>query len=119
MAKVAAVFIDVLYQLKLDFVVAIRSITPSEVYCMSKWCATIAGANLNACLAMLKLETRPSEDIYGKRSNGNSTDPEALPKECYLRRVMTHIKNIKYDQVGNLAMAKWVEYGLRSRARMS
>ncbi|HEY9654609.1 MAG TPA: IS701 family transposase, partial [Crinalium sp.] len=57
------------------------------------------------------------EVIYGKRRAQQywqlTTDPQTLPQNATWE-VMTHIKNRKYEQVGNLyGLRNWVEYGLK------
>lgn len=111
-------FIDVLYELKLNFVVAIRSNhavwLPREQTVRS----LRESASLSACLVMVKRRLATSlEIVFGKRRTQQywelTTDPETLPKNATWW-VMTHIENLKYDQVGNLyGLRNWVEYGLK------
>ena len=110
-------FIDVLYELKLDFVVAIRSNhavwLPREQTVRSlRW------RKYERVFSDGRTETRYiREIIYGKRRAQQywqlTTDPQTLPKNATWD-VMTHIENLKYDQVGNLyGLRNWVEYGLK------
>lgn len=57
------------------------------------------------------------EIIFGKRRATQfweiTTDPQTLPKNSTWY-VMTHVREIKYHQVGNLyGLRNWVEYGLK------
>jgi len=110
-------FIDVLYQLKLDFAVAIRGNhavwLPREQTVRSlRW------RKYERIFSDGKSELRYiREIIYGKRRSEQywelTTDPQTLPKNATWW-VMTHIENLKYDQVGNLyGLRNWVEYGLK------
>lgn len=110
-------FINVLYQLKLDFAVAIRSNhalwQPSgqTVRC-NRW------RKYERMFSDGRTETRYiREIIYGKRRTQQywqlTTDPKTLPKNATWD-VMTHIEKLKYDQVGDLyGLRNWVEYGLK------
>jgi len=109
-------FINVLYELKLDFVVAIRSNHASGCR-VSKRFAAIDGASLSACSAMVKLSFVIFEKLFLASATQQywelTTDPETLPKNATWC-VMTHIEKLKYDQVGNLyGLRNWVEYGLK------
>jgi len=90
-------FINVLYELKLDFVVAIRSNHASGCR-VSKRFTAIDGASLSACSAMVKLASLYSREIFGKRRTQQywelTTDPETLPKNATWC-VMTHIESQK------------------------
>jgi SRSO17 transposase len=110
-------FIDVLYELKLPFVVAIRSNhavwLPKEqrVRC-NRWRA------FKRIFSDGTLQQRYiREIIFGKRRATQfweiTTDPQTLPKNSTWY-VMTHVREIKYHQVGNLyGLRNWVEYGLK------
>jgi SRSO17 transposase len=109
-------FIDVLYKLKLPFVVGIRSNhavwLPKEqrVPC-NRW------REFKRIFSHRTTQQRYiREIIFGKRSATEfweiTTDPQTLPKSSTWY-VMTHVPKIKYYQVGNL-------YGLRNwNARVS
>lgn len=110
-------FLDVLYQLKLDFVVAIRSNhalwLPRQqrvrYNCWRKYERVFSDG---------RTQTRYiREIIFGKRRAQQfwelTTDPEKRPKNATWY-VMSHIPSLKYDQVGNLyGLRNWVEYGLK------
>lgn len=110
-------FVDVLYQLKLNFVVAIRSNhalwLPREqkVRC-NRW------HSYERVFSDGKRELRYiREIIFGQRRAQQfwqlTTDPNTLPKNATWD-VMTHIPNLKYHQVGNLyGLRNWIEYGLK------
>jgi len=110
-------FVDVLYQLKLDFAVAIRSNhalwLPREqkVRC-NRW------HPYERVFSDGKRELRYiREIIFGQRRAQQfwelTTDPNTLPKNATWS-VMTHIPNLKYHQVGNLyGLRNWIEYGLK------
>ena len=111
-------FVNVLYELKLNFVVAIRSNHGVWRCQVSRRFAATDGAKRERVFSNGKTELRYiREVIYGKRRAQQywelTTDPETLPKnakEC----VMTHMPNLKYHQVGNLyGLRNWVEYGLK------
>ena len=110
-------FIDVLYELKLQFAVAIRSnhavlLLPGEKVRSNRW------RKFERIFTDGKKETRYiREIIYGKRCDEQywllTTDTEKLPANstCYL---MTHISKIKYQNIGNIyGIRTWVEYGLK------
>ncbi len=110
-------FIDVLYELKLHFVVAIRSnhtvlLLPGQKIRCNRW------RKFERVFSDGKKEIRYiREIIYGKRCHEQywllTTDTEKLPANstCYL---MTHIPKIKYDDIGNIyGIRTWVEYGLK------
>lgn len=110
-------FVDVLYELKLDFVVAIRSnhavwLPHGQTVRCNRW------RKFERVFSNGKTELRyVREIIFGKRRTQQywelTTDPETLPKNATWC-VMTHIENLKYDQVGNLyGLRNWVEYGLK------
>jgi len=89
------------------------------VWLRSKRFVLYAGASLNVCLVMVKRRHDPfGEVIFGKRRAqqfGTHERPTNIAKECDLR-VMTHIENLNYDQVGNLyGLRNWVEYGLKQK----
>jgi hypothetical protein len=109
--------LDVLYELKLNFAVAIRSNhavwLPKEqkVRC-NRW------REFERVFSNGKTQKRYiREVIFGKRRTTQfwqiTTDKETLPKNSTWD-VMTHIPNLKYHQVGNLyGLRNWVEYGLK------
>ena len=110
-------FIDALYELKLHFVVAIRSnhkvlLLPGQKITSNRW------RKFERVFSDGKKEIRYiREIIYGKRCNEQywllTTDTEKLPANstCYL---MTHIPKIKYQDIGNIyGIRTWVEYGLK------
>lgn len=110
-------FIDVLYQLKLDFAVAIRTnhavwLPREQTVRCNRW------RQYERVFSDGKTQTRYiREIIYGKRRAQQywqlTTDPKTLPKNATWD-VMTHIENLKYDQVGDLyGLRNWVEYGLK------
>ena len=110
-------FIDVLYELKLDFVVAIRSnhavwLPRGQTVRCNRW------RKFERVFSDGRTEQRYiREIIFGKRRAQQywelTTDPETLPKNATWS-VMTHIENLKYHQVGNLyGLRNWVEYGLK------
>jgi len=98
--------VNVLYELKLDFAVAIRS-NHAVVAAQNKRFGIIDGENLSASSVMVR-QNFTSENIFGKRRAQQfwelTTDPETLPKNRTWY-VMTHIPNLKYHQVGNLWFA--------------
>jgi SRSO17 transposase len=110
-------FIDVLYQLKLEFVVAIRSnhavwLPREQTVRCNRW------RKYERVFSSGKTQTRYiREIIYGQHRAEQywqlTTEPQTLPKNATWY-VMTHIENLKYDQVGNLyGLRNWVEYGLK------
>ena len=110
-------FVDVLYQLKLNFVVAIRSnhalwLPRGQIVRCNRW------RKYDRVFSNGKIEQRYiREIIFGKRRAEQfwelTTDPDTLPKNATWY-VMTHIPNLKYHQVGNLyGLRNWVEYGLK------
>ena len=110
-------FIDVLYELKLPFVVAIRSNhavwLPKEqrVRC-NRW-REFTRVFSDGTTQQRYLR----EIIFGKCHATQfweiTTDPQTLPKNSTWY-VMTHVPKIKYHQVGNLyGLRNWVEYGLK------
>jgi SRSO17 transposase len=111
-------FIDVLYELKLSFVVAIRSNhavwLPKDLSCALQ----SRLVNLSEYFQMAQPSSRYiREIIFGKRRATQfweiTTDPQTLPKNSTWH-VMTHVPEIKYHQVGNLyGLRNWVEYGLK------
>ena len=110
-------FVDILYELKLDFAGAIRSNhavwLPKEqkVRC-NRW------REFERVFSDGKTQKQYiREIIFGKRRSTQiwqiTTDKETLPKNSTWE-VMTHIPNLKYHQVGNLyGLRNWVEYGLK------
>jgi len=110
-------FISVLTELKLSFVVAIRSNhgvwLPADARVRyNKW------RTFDRIFADGKTEVRYIRElIYGKRGQRRywqiSTDPITLP-ESSTWWVMTQVPGITYKQVGNLfGLRTWVEYGLK------
>jgi len=110
-------FVNVLYELKLNFVVAIRSnhavwLPREQTVRCNRW------RKFERVFSNGKTELRYiREIIYGKRRAQQywqlATDPETLPKNATWC-VLTHIPNLKYHQVGNLyGLRNWVEYGLK------
>ena len=110
-------FIDTLYELKLHFIVAIRSnhtilLLPGERVRSNKW------RKFKRIFSDGRKEIRYiREIIYGNRCSEQywllTTDTEKLPANstCYL---MTHIPNIKYQYIGNIyGIRTWIEYGLK------
>ncbi len=110
-------FVDVLYELKLPFVLAIRSnhgvlLPKGQRVRMNRW------RKFKRVFSNGKSETRwIREIIYGKKRATQfwllTTDPETLPsnKTWY---VMSHIDSVKYSEIGNLyGLRNWVEYGLK------
>ena len=103
-------FIDVLYELKLPFVVAIRSnhavwLPKGQKVRCNRW------REFKRVFSDGTTQQRYiREIIFGKRRATQfwqiTTDKEALPKNATWY-VMTHVPDIKYHQVGNL-------YGLRN-----
>ena len=110
-------FVDVLYELKLDFAVAIRSnhavwLPKGQKVRCNKW------REFERVFSDGKTQKRYiREIIFGKRRMTQfwqiTTDKETLPKNSTWD-VMTHIPELKYHQVGNLyGLRNWVEYGLK------
>lgn len=110
-------FVDVLYQLKLNFVLAIRSnhavwLPVEERVRCNRW------RKFDRVFSDGTTQQRfIREIIYGKRRATQfwelTTAPETLPKSSTWC-VMTHIPGLKYHQVGNLyGLRNWVEYGLK------
>jgi SRSO17 transposase len=110
-------FIDVLYQLKLNFAVAIRSnhavwLPRSQTVRSNRW------REFKRVFNDGTTEQRwIQEIIFGKRRAEQfwkiTTDVATLPRNTTWH-VMTHIPNLKYHQVGNLyGLRNWVEYGLK------
>ena len=110
-------FIDVLYELKLPFVVAIRSNH-------AVWLPTGQRVRCNRWREFKRVFSDGTtqqryirEVIFGKRRATQfweiTTDPQTLPKNSTWY-VMSHVPEIKYHQVGNLyGLRNWVEYGLK------
>ena len=110
-------FLDVLYELKLNFAVAIRSNhavwLPKEqkVRC-NRW------REFERVFSNGKTQKRYIREVmFGKRRTTQfwqiTTDKNTLPKNSTWD-VMTHIPELKYHQVGNLyGLRNWVEYGLK------
>jgi SRSO17 transposase len=110
-------FLSVLNELKLSFVVAIRSNHGVWLPCgvtirYNKW------RKFNRIFSTGKTEVRYiREIIYGKRRQLRyweiTTDPTTLP-EGKTWWVMTQVPGITYKEVGNLfGLRTWVEYGLK------
>lgn len=110
-------FVNVLYALKLNFVVAIRSNhavwlpREQQVRC-NRW------RQFERVFSDGQQQTRYiREVIFGKRRTTQfwqiTTDPQSLPKNSTWM-VMSYIPGVKYHQVGNLyGLRNWVEYGLK------
>jgi SRSO17 transposase len=110
-------FVNVLYELKLPFVLAIRSnhgvlLPQGQRVRMNRW------RKFNRVFSNGKSEQRwIREIIYGKRRTTQfwqvTTDPATLPANGTWF-VMSHIDKVKYDEIGNLyGLRNWVEYGLK------
>lgn len=110
-------FVDVLYQLNLQFVVAIRSnhavwLLAGQTVRRNSW------RKFDRIFSDGTVQKRfIREIIFGKRRAEQfweiTNDPETLPKNSTWC-VMTRIPNLKYHQVGNLyGLRNWVEYGLK------
>lgn len=110
-------FISVLNELKLSFVVAIRSnhgvwLPPGQRVRYNKW------RKFDRVYSNGKSEVRYiREIIFGKRHTIQywqiTTNSETLP-ESSTWWVMTKVPGVKYKQVGNLyGLRNWVEYGLK------
>lgn len=110
-------FISVLNELKLSFIVAIRSnhgvwLPPGQTVRYNKW------RKFDRVFSDGTSEVRYIRSIiFGKRREIQywqiTTDPETLP-ESSTWWVMTKVPDIKYKQVGNLyGLRNWVEYGLK------
>jgi SRSO17 transposase len=110
-------FIDVLYELKLPFVVAIRSnhavwLPKEQTVRCNRW------REFKRIFSDGTTQQRYiREIIFGKRRTTQfwqiTTDKETLPKNATWY-VMTHVPDIKYYQVGNFyGLRNWVEYGLK------
>ncbi len=110
-------FLDCLDELKLDYVVAIRSNH-------GVWMPTCQRIRYNKWRKFDRIFADGTkkiryirEVIYGKRRERQyweiTTNPETLPKnETW--SVMTRIPDVKYYQVGNFyGLRNWVEYGLK------
>jgi SRSO17 transposase len=110
-------FIDVLYELKLPFVVAIRS---NHAVCLPKEQRVRCNRWREFTRVFSDGTTQQRyirEIIFGKRHATQfweiTTDAQILPKNSTWY-VMTHVPEIKYHQVGNLyGLRNWVEYGLK------
>jgi SRSO17 transposase len=110
-------FVRVLYELKLPFVLAIRSdhgvwLPQGQRVRANRW------RKFNRVFSNGKSEVRwIREIIYGKRRITQfwqiTTDPQTLPANGTWS-VMSHIKQVKYRELGNLyGLRNWVEYGLK------
>ena len=110
-------FIHVLDELKLEYVVAIRSnhgvwLPPGQRLRYNRWRA------FERIFSNGKKEKRYiREIIFGKRRKIQywhiTTDPVMLPENS-TGYVMTKIAGLNYKQVGNLyGLRNWVEYGLK------
>jgi len=109
-------FVNVLYELKLDFAVAIRSnhavwLPRKQTVRHNRW------RKFERVFSDGKTELRYIREIILRRAQQFwelTTDPETLPKNRTWY-VMTHIPNLKYHQVGNLyGLRNWVEYGSKN-----
>jgi SRSO17 transposase len=110
-------FISVLYQLELNFVVAIRSnhgvwLPQGQKVRYNRW------RPYNRIFSDGQQEKRYIREIvFGKRRAVQywqvTTDPETLPPNSTWF-IMTLVPGIKYKEVGNLyGLRNWVEYGLK------
>jgi hypothetical protein len=110
-------FLSVLNQLKLDFVVAIRSnhgvwLPEGVMVRHNRW------RPYERIFSDGTRENRYIQEIiFGKRRQIQywqvTTDPETLPKNSTWL-IMTKVPGIKYTEVGNLyGLKNWVEYGLK------
>jgi len=107
-------FVNVLYELKLDFAVAIRSnhavwLPRKQTVRHNRW------RKFERVFSDGKTELHPRNYflVSAQQFWELTTDPETLPKNRTWY-VMTHIPNLKYHQVGNLyGLRNWVEYGLK------
>ncbi len=110
-------FIDVLYELKLNFVVAIRSnhavwLPQGQKVRANKW------RKFERVFADGEKQVRYiREIIFGKRRSQQfwqvTTDTEKLPSNSTWD-LMTQVPGIKYQEVGNIyRLRTWVEYGLK------
>jgi SRSO17 transposase len=110
-------FVNVLYDLKLPFVLAIRSnhsvlLLKGQRVRVNRW------RKFTRVFSNGKSEQRwIREIVYGKRGTTQfwqlTTDPETLPANGTWY-VMSHIEKVKYDEIGNLyGLRNWVEYGLK------
>ncbi len=110
-------FISVLNELKLSFVMAIRSnhgvwLPAGQRVRYNKW------RKFDRVFSNDKSEVRYIRKIiFGKRSSIQywqiTTDSETLP-ESSTWWVMTKVSGVKYKQVGNLyGLRNWIEYGLK------
>ncbi|MBF2062503.1 IS701 family transposase [Fischerella thermalis] len=110
-------FLSVLYELQLDFVVAIRSnhgvwLPKGQKVRYNRW------RPYNRVFSDGKQEKRYIREIvFGKRRALQywqvTTDPETLPENSTWF-IMTKVPGIKYKEVGNLyGLRNWVEYGLK------
>lgn len=110
-------FIDILYELKLNFVVAIRSnhvvwLPQEQKVRANKW------RKFERVFADGEKQVRYiREIIFGFRRSQQfwqvTTDAEKLPSNStwYL---MTQVPGIKYQEVGNIyGIRTWIEYGLK------
>jgi SRSO17 transposase len=110
-------FVNILYELKLPFVLAIRSnhsvlLPQGQRVRLNRW------RQFNRVFSNGKSEQRwIREIVYGKRRTTRfwqlTTDPQTLPTNGTWY-VMSHIDNVKYDEIGDLyGLRNWVEYGLK------
>lgn len=110
-------FISVLYQLELNFVVAIRSnhgvwLPPGQKVRYNRW------RPYTRIFSNEQQEKRYIREIvFGKRRVVQywqvTTEPETLPPNSTWF-IMTLVPGIKYKEVGNLyGLRNWVEYGLK------
>ncbi len=110
-------FIDVLYELKLNFVVAIRSnhavwLPQGQKVRANRW------QKFERVFTDGNKQVRYIQEIiFGKRRSQQfwlvTTDTEKLPSNStwYL---MTQVPGIKYHEIGNIyGIRTWVEYGLK------
>jgi len=106
-------FINVLYELKLDFVVAIRQsiiwLPREQTVRCNRW------RKFKRVFSDGKTELREKLFLASAALNNIGNWPPTQRRCQRMQRcVMTHIEKLKYDQVGNLyGLRNWVEYGLK------
>jgi SRSO17 transposase len=110
-------FVNVLYQLKLPFVLAIRS-NHSVLLPQGQRVRTNRWRRFNRVFSNGKREQRwIREIVYGKKRTTRfwqlTTDPQTQPANGTWY-VMSHIDQVNYKEIGNLyGLRNWVEYGLK------
>lgn len=110
-------FVNVLYNLKLPFVLAIRS-NHAILLPQGQRVRTNRWRKFERVFSHGKSEQRwIREIVYGKRRTTQfgqlTTDPKPWPANGTWS-VMSHIAKVKYHEIGNLyGLRNWVEYGLK------